>query len=244
MIVPIRLVNKIRALLLPIPVKVLHREYSAIFSAVDEPYGPSARLIEVALESSRLAGGISLRDISSRMKAAPYFPDIWPGEHYRLLAGLVSALKPRVVVEIGTATGLSALALKKFLPEASKIFTFDVIAWGEYPDTCLREEDFADGRLVQYVADLSRPFTASEHSALLKSADIIFIDAAKDGVMENRFIDNFGKVGLKRGALVVFDDIRLWNMLKIWRDIRMPKLDLTSFGHWSGTGLAEWPGEK
>lgn len=38
----------------------------------------------------------------------------------------------------------------------------------------------------------------------------------------------------------LFDDIRVWNMLAIWRGIRRPKLDLTSFGHWSGTGLVDY----
>jgi hypothetical protein len=32
----------------------------------------------------------------------------------------------------------------------------------------------------------------------------------------------------------------MMNMIGIWRGIRHPKLDLTSFGHWSGTGLVEW----
>ena len=39
--------------------------------------------------------------------------------------------------------------------------------------------------------------------------------------------------------LILLDDIRLWKMLKIWREISMPKLDLTSFGHWSGTGIVQ-----
>lgn len=39
-----------------------------------------------------------------------------------------------------------------------------------------------------------------------------------------------------------FDDIRLWNMLRIWREIRLPKMDMTSFGPWCGTGLCEWTG--
>jgi hypothetical protein len=29
-------------------------------------------------------------------------------------------------------------------------------------------------------------------------------------------------------------------MLDIWYNLDKPKLDLTSFGHWSGTGLVEW----
>jgi len=44
-------------------------------------------------------------------------------------------------------------------------------------------------------------------------------------------------------VLVVFDDIRQWNMLKIWRDITRPKIDLTSFGHWTGTGIIDWNGQ-
>jgi predicted O-methyltransferase YrrM len=44
-----------------------------------------------------------------------------PGEHYRLLAALVKLLQPERVLEIGTFHGLSALALKKFLPSAGKI---------------------------------------------------------------------------------------------------------------------------
>jgi hypothetical protein len=66
------------------------------------------------------------------------------------------------------------------------------------------------------------------------------VDAAKDGKLERRLLDQFESVGLKRGALVVFDDIRLWNMLEIWRTIARPKLDVTSIGHWSGTGMVDW----
>jgi hypothetical protein len=38
----------------------------------------------------------------------------------------------------------------------------------------------------------------------------------------------------------MFDDIHLWNTLGTWRRISRPKLGLTSFGHWSGTGLVDW----
>ncbi len=38
----------------------------------------------------------------------------------------------------------------------------------------------------------------------------------------------------------MFDDIRLMNMVEIWNNLAKPKLDLTSFGHWAGTGLVSW----
>jgi hypothetical protein len=40
-----------------------------------------------------------------------------------------------------------------------------------------------------------------------------------------------------RRRVVVFDDIRVLPMLQLWRDLPFPKLDATSLGHWSGTGL-------
>jgi hypothetical protein len=46
-------------------------------------------------------------------------------------------------------------------------------------------------------------------------------------------------VRFRQTPIVVFDDIRVWNMLAIWHDLRWPKLDPTSFGHWSGTGICE-----
>lgn len=76
-----------------------------------------------------------------------------------------------------------------------------------------------------------------KHLETISQADLIFIDATHDGALEERLIQNFEKAALKRTYLL-FDDIRVWTMLRMWRDLRIPKLDLTSFGHWSGTGLA------
>jgi predicted O-methyltransferase YrrM len=211
-----------------------------IFSLDDDVSRPSDRLISVALEAIGKVPEVDLEDLCRRMKNPPFYPNVWPGEHYKLLAGLVLALKPRVVVEVGTSMGLSALAMKKYLPPESKLFTFDIQDWKSHPDYALREEDFVDGRLVQFLDDLSNPSTCAKYGDLLKQADLICLDAAKDGISERRFLENFDRVPLREGTFLVLDDIRLWNMLKIWREVSKPKLDLTSFGHWSGTGIVEW----
>lgn len=66
------------------------------------------------------------------------------------------------------------------------------------------------------------------------------MDGPKDGFFEKSLLQNFERFGLKRSCLVIFDDIRYWTMLKFWREIERPKLDLTSFGHFAGTGLVLW----
>lgn len=225
---------------LPPPVSVRHAEYSMLFSADDDAMRPTPRLIQVALEAVQAAQSADVSAISARMTSGVRYAEVWPGEHYKLLAGLMKVLKPKTVIEIGTATGLSAIAMRAFLPAEARLATFDVIPWKQYPGTVLTEQDFADGRLVQHLDDLQQPAQVEKHRALLESADFMFIDAAKDGVMEQRFIDNLLPLSYPRKPIVMFDDIRVWNMLRIWRQLPRPRLDLTSFGHWSGTGLVDW----
>jgi predicted O-methyltransferase YrrM len=226
--------------LLPPPVKADHGEYSMILSMHDEPSRASSSLLKLSLAAIEAASSLDLSDISARFIHSPVYSEIWPGEHYKLLAGLTLALKPEVAIEIGTATGLSALCMKKFLPQGSRIVTFDVIPWQQYPNSLLQQEDFSDGSLVQEVANLADMNAIEKNYDLLSQATLIFIDAVHDGALEKKLVENFQKIRFQKKVYIVFDDIRTWNMLKMWREIRFPKIDLTSFGHWSGTGLVEF----
>ncbi len=225
----------------PPPVAVSHAEYSMVFSQHDEVSQPTKRLIDLALAAASGARDYDLREVSARLPSAPYFPDIWPGEHYRFLAAMIKLLDPKQVVEIGTFAGLSAISMLHAMPAGTHLDTFDVVPWDQISSTVLRAQDFEDGRLVQHVSDLQDAKAAQQHAVVLRNADFLFIDAAKDGVMEAVFLQRFAEIGLKPGAILCFDDIRMWKMLKTWREIRQPKLDVTSFAHWSGTGLVEWP---
>lgn len=214
-----------------------------LYSQDDARSFPTERLIDVGLAAASSARTISLADIVARLGGRfPYADtaiDLWPGEHYRLLAGVVQVLQPKLVIEIGTAEGISALTLLKYLPRDGRVVSFDIVPWAEYPRSCLAIDDFADGRLAQVVDDIGDRATCERHAQLLRQADLIFLDAAKDGFLERRLIANLDALSFASMPVIVFDDIRLWNMLAIWRDLRWPKLDLTSFGHWCGTGLAE-----
>ncbi len=225
--------------LLPKPLKAGQVEISMVASMDDEPAMPTPWLIDVCLRAIGEAKTVDLSALSQRIGSGPDYPAIWPGEHYRLLAGFVKCLKPDVVVEIGTFRGIGTLALATYLTDTAKIATFDPIHWNTVATTVLRDSDFSE-RFVQYNDDLADMRDVEKHRDLLQSADIIFIDAAKDGVMERSFINNLKALGLKQNAIVIFDDIRLWNMLDIWRSINLSKIDLTSFGHWSGTGVVQW----
>ena len=215
-----------------------HAQISAIDATEDDPARPSDRLIDLLAACTLAAKRQTLARWADRNP--PSYFHLWPGEHYRLLAALVATVNPAVVVEIGTFRGLGSLSLLECLGPSARLVTFDLIPWASIPETCLRPGDFRPGRFEQVVADLTDTGIAREHATLLRSADLVFVDAAKDGVCEDRLLASFQAVGLKENALVVFDDTRVWNMLRFWRQLSLPKCDFTSVGHWSGTGVVEW----
>jgi predicted O-methyltransferase YrrM len=208
----------------------------------DEPARPRRRLMEIALEVSSLAMDAALPIYEGRASKEPHWFDTWPGEHYRLLAALMRSLNPKTVIEIRTFTGMGTLALAQELQPSGTLTTFDLLAWDSFADTWLAPSDFAAGRERQVLHDISAPGGIASHRALFESADLIFVDGPKDGITEANILANLATLNLSREVVVVFDDIRVVNMIDIWRRNGRPKMDLTSFGHWSGTGLVDWNG--
>lgn len=225
---------------LPPPVEAFHKEYSMILSQHDDPFQASPELIHLSLEAIRAALSISLKTVYNRRPHVPAFVESWPGEHYKLLAGFVKVLKPKCVIEVGTSTGLSILSITSQLPHGGKALTFDVVPWNSYPNTVLKEEDFTDGTLIHFVDDLSQKETFEKYKGMFADASLIFIDATHDGILEKTLLENLKSVPFHQDVFILFDDIRVWSMLKMWRQVQYPKLDLTSFGHWSGTGLIQF----
>jgi hypothetical protein len=159
----------------------------------------------------------------------------WPGYNYRLLKTLVADRKPKIVVEIGTFEGLSSLCMLEALPEGSRIITYDLIPWDRFPHTVLRKEDFKRG-LEQRLGDLSSPqFFASQRDVLLE-ADMFYMDGPKNLRFEPAFIGQL-RAERKKPGLMIWDDTRLLKMIEMWRALDLPKLDMTSLGHWTGTGV-------
>lgn len=225
------------------PIKTSSAQLSIVASLHDD-VAPSDYLFDISVGAINEVKKIDVSDIAAREKNEQKWVSIYPGEHYKLLGALMHTLQPKIVIEIGTFLGQASLVIKKYIPADAVIHTFDIIAWNEFRDTCFLESDFKDGKLIQHTDDLTTENGFRKHVELLKNADFIFVDALKDGIQEKKILDKLEQIQLKKNCIVMFDDIRVWNMVKIWRDIKRPKMDLTSFGHWSGTGLIDWNGKK
>ena len=165
----------------------------------------------------------------------------FPGDHYRILAGLIYNLDrscgPLKLIDIGTSCGLSARTMLDFSPDEDKVETFDVADWLANPCTYLTEKDF-EARLTQHIKDLQNPETFNQYADMLCNADFIMCDGPKDGIFEKNFYTLLSNLDFPlKPRWLLLDDIRFPSEMVSWRMIDSPKVDLTSFGHFSGTGL-------
>ncbi len=216
-----------------------HSELS-ILTSVDDDAQPNELLLDLSLRAIQDARETSLGDLAARSKSLPdtAYYDVYPGEHYRLLQVLARNLAARNIVEVGTFTGMSSACMLHAMPTSCKLTTFDLVPWHQF-SSHLKQEDFASGRITQVLEDLSNPAVFEKYLNIFNQAELIFCDAPKDGVFEHRFLANLTHIRPASACLLVLDDTRMLNMIDVWRAIRSPKLDLTSFGHWSGTGLVD-----
>jgi len=145
-------------------------------------------------------------------------------EHYRLLAWLSLQFTNTVIYDIGTYLGFSALALS--YNRTLKIKSYDIVS--SLPKNQINPEyrSNIDFKLENILDSMEQ----------VLDAPLIMLDTNHDGVFEHKFFDALVAIGYK--GLLVCDDIHLNpEMEEFWTSITLPKLDVTSVGHWSGTGI-------
>lgn len=161
-------------------------------------------------------------------------------EPYRLIAALAAALKDpeRPMVDIGTYMGASALAMALDIDQP--VVTYDVCDWiGANPEQTIGRKTVSDRTNVSYRLMDCR--TSSELKDVLAPAPLISLDIdPHNGIEEKAIVADLEHVGFK--GILVLDDIHLndgmeafWESLSIRHKKQLR--DVTSLGHWSGTGL-------
>ena len=149
------------------------------------------------------------------------------GEHYKLLKYISSLYDNITILELGTNTGESAIALAQ--NKTNKVITYDIEKkW----NIDLSSESNIEFKLV----DIN-----SEDIEVLKSAKIISLDIAHDGFQEKAFTDLLERIGYK-GFLICDDIHNIYypNMNPWWKSINVEKYDVTKVGHHWGTGIVNY----
>lgn len=197
-------------------------------SLLDEHLETISRIVEQALQ-------VNLADVASAMPDAmdAEYVLTWPGEHYRLLAGLAAYLRPSLAVEIGTFRGAAAMTLGRY---AEQVVTFDITPLSEIGNSIPNLVQRCPN-IRQVIANLEDEVEWQTHTPLFRDADLVFVDGPKDGSFEGAVVPRI-LAEMKPGSIMVLDDIRFAAMSVLWRDgITYPRIDLGNLGHFSGTGI-------
>jgi len=157
---------------------------------------------------------------------------LWPGEHYAFLDGLARVVQPGLVLDVGTYHGASALVMAR---HARTVVTYDIVALNEIGNAY--EGLTTDHKNVQQVlGDLANDVFYESQVELIRTADLVLVDGPKDGVFEYQVVPRLVQ-DMKQGSILILDDIRFANMVKLWKSLDKPRLDVGCFAHSSGTGV-------
>jgi hypothetical protein len=130
----------------------------------------------------------------------------------------------QTLLDVGTYHGSSALALG--MNSSNQIKSFDLI---RQPELNYINESNIEFKLENILEN---------NDELILSAPFIMLDTDHDGPFEYAFYNHLKKINYK--GLLFLDDINLNDPMKgFWNHITEEKHELTSKGHWSGTGIVK-----
>jgi len=151
-------------------------------------------------------------------------------EHYRLLAYLSTLFNNSTIIEIGTQTGLSAIALS--YNSTNTIHTFDI-------ETKICSQLELRKNINFHTDNLFDREVFMKWAPTILLCPFIFIDVdPHNGTMELEFIKLLQEIGYY--GFVVWDDIWYFKEMRnnFWYNIADKiKYDFSLVGHWSGTGI-------
>lgn len=148
--------------------------------------------------------------------------------YYQWLACLIKLIKPKQVVELGPAAGISTIMMLSELPKESLLVSVD-----NDPELAWKWMDKDWPQLVKILGnDLDLPF---DPTIKLDKTDVWFIDTLHTEEQLRAEIELYKKFW-KPGTIVVLDDIILPSLRKVWEEIPYDKCETTTPNHFSGFG--------
>jgi hypothetical protein len=149
------------------------------------------------------------------------------GEHYKLLKYISNLYDDITILDLGTNTGESAIALSQ--NKKNKVITYDI-------ENKLNIDLKSESNIEVKLLDIN-----SEDINILKSAKVISLDISHDGLQEKAFTDLLERIGYE-GYLICDDIHNIYypNMNPWWESLNIEKYDVTKVGHHWGTGIVNY----
>lgn len=181
--------------------------------------------------SKELINAIDLTDLTKYIEwnaqHLQYFNLPAGKEHYKLLAYLSTQFKCKNVIEIGTYLGHGAAALS--YDETKTVKTYDIYNSLPADESIITIENRSN--VQSYLKDV-----VGDLKSVIQDTDFILIDIDHTGYTERILMQELKDIGYK--GIVMLDDSKLnAEMIKFCEEITEKKIDISKYGHWSGSML-------
>jgi predicted O-methyltransferase YrrM len=158
-----------------------------------------------------------------------------PNLYYQYLSCLVRAVKPDQILELGASIGVSTIMMATQMKEGAVLYSVDDASdYKEGPkDWSALDREYPN--VIQVVGnDLDLSIYPKDFD--ISKTDILFIDTLHYGGQLMKELITYGPL-VKKGCIILMDDIRTNDMYQIWEGIKDDKIDLTYPCHYSGFGM-------
>ena len=152
-------------------------------------------------------------------------------QEYHLYSYLSTLFNNTVILDIGTFNGRSAVSLSH--NESNKVISYNVVDDIKNPNHRIYTKPNIEFRIKDVVEDLTPEF--------LSNVRLIILDIDHFETAETRIIQKLEEC--RFSGILLLDDIHHPHpimrdcMQRLWNKLPYRKLDITKYGHWSGTGM-------
>ncbi len=151
--------------------------------------------------------------------------------NYQWWPGLIDEVKPKQVVELGGAMGVGTIMMLQSKYQDYHLYSITLAEHGlefsyvvdKYPNLTMIVGDDLDIKNWEGV-DLSK-------------TDIWYFDSLHTEKQLRAELELYTPF-FKKGAILVFDDIRMPELWPVWNDLPYEKIELTNPLHYTGYGMA------
>jgi hypothetical protein len=160
-----------------------------------------------------------------------YYHEPCGKQEYRLYSYLSTLFDDTIILDIGTLTGRSAVALSH--NENNKVISYNVVDQIKNPQHPIYKKSNIEFRIGNVLDDLT--------PELVSGCNLVIIDIYHQGKEELEIIKRLDELCFS--GMIILDDIYHPRpkfrraMKRLWKSLLYQKYDLTKYGHHSGTGL-------
>jgi len=153
-------------------------------------------------------------------------------QEYRLYSYLTTYFNDITILDIGTLDGRSAVALSH--NENNKVISYDIGNSINNNNHIIYSKKNITFKIKNVLDDLNEEF--------VKNVKIVMIDIDHYETVEREIIDRLKELNFS--GIIILDDV--FNhpdqeinkcMNRLWNGINEKKIDVSLYGHWSGTGI-------